>query len=94
MMWALLFIFVVLAIAIPIYSAMVVGSRADEEYYKSIKREKTAQNPAIKQKGGEVIGGKNNGGNSGDFCVVCGEIVPEGRQVCQTCEEMSKGERK
>lgn len=23
----------------------------------------------------------------GDICVMCGKYVPEGRQVCQTCEE-------
>lgn len=23
---------------------------------------------------------------SGDICVCCGEIVPEGRMVCPTCE--------
>jgi hypothetical protein len=22
-------------------------------------------------------------------CVVCGQIIPEGRQVCQTCEDIS-----
>ena len=25
-----------------------------------------------------------------DRCVMCGEIIPEGRQVCKQCEEKAK----
>lgn len=26
-----------------------------------------------------------------DYCVCCGEVVPEGRMVCPSCESMVKG---
>lgn len=34
--------------------------------------------------------------SSADTCVICGEVIPEGRMVCPVCEEREKqkGERK
>ena len=30
-----------------------------------------------------------------NFCVLCGEIIPEGRQVCASCErKITKGDHK
>ena len=28
-----------------------------------------------------------------DYCVMCGEIIPEGRQVCPNCESKWKSEK-
>ena len=44
-----------------VYSALVVGSRADDEHEET------------------VVDNENR-------CVCCGEIIPEGRQVCPNCE--------
>jgi predicted metal-binding protein len=29
-----------------------------------------------------------------DRCICCGEIIPEGRMVCKTCEEKYTGDNK
>lgn len=29
-----------------------------------------------------------------DRCACCGEIIPEGRQVCPQCEDGAEGEKK
>ena len=52
---------VLIIVVFGIYSALVVGSRADDEYEET------------------VVGNENR-------CVCCGEIIPEGRQVCLNCE--------
>lgn len=33
-----------------------------------------------------VVEGRGNAMNNVDTCVMCGAIVPEGRQVCPICE--------
>ena len=33
-------------------------------------------------------------GTPQDTCISCGEVIPEGRQVCLTCEKIRKRERK
>lgn len=43
---------------------------------------------------GEVDATDINDGHkitSEDRCIVCGEVVPEGRQVCKNCEDKQKG---
>ena len=90
MIWAIVFIIIVFVIAIPIYSAIVVGSRSEEEYNKPIKSVKNGAKNNINQKAEEIPIKNNNGANSGDFCVMCGEYIPEGRHICLICEKTNK----
>lgn len=57
------------------------GAKMDGKVIKSMKRAGDSAKKAAESMG-EVIDAFENA----DRCVCCGEIVPEGRQVCPSCE--------
>lgn len=75
------------AIVFTLYAAIRVGSRADRESDEITA--KTGQNKTISNTGEYFPLKENNGVNSGEYCVICGKEIPEGRQVCPSCEIMS-----
>ena len=54
MIWAVAFISAVFVVAFPLYSAIVVGSRADKEYYKRVACAKNGDFSRVKESGGSV----------------------------------------
>ena len=86
----IIIISILIVSALMLYAAMVVGSRSEKESNK-IKAE-MGQNQTISNTDKCLHLKENNGENSCEYCVVCGAIIPEGRQVCPNCERGVKNE--
>ena len=65
----------------------IYDSTVDEICKEITQGDKTPCKHALKNELGDLYCGNDKGENWGDFCAVCGEYVPEGRQVCPKCEK-------
>ena len=73
---------------IPTEEKYVILTQEEYKNYLAMKSiERNACKHALKDELGDLYCGNDKSENLGDFCVVCGEYVPEGRQVCPNCEK-------
>ena len=77
-------VILILIVTIAFYIVMVVGSRLEKEFDKI--KSKTLQNQTINNTNEYFHLKNDNSEYYGDHCVICGAIIPEGRQVCPKCE--------
>ena len=64
--------------------SLVPNMKKRRELVKGKKAKKTETNKP--QRGVRKVKGEKNE----NTCVVCGETIPEGRQICKNCEEKGK----